>query len=155
MKIFLGLAIVVLSTFLGYCFSVKFKERKDFFRGFSSFNKLFLTEVQFGKKTLPQIIGENNNENVLFNKIINGVLSGEKPERKNLKFLDEDEYSFLISYVENMGRTDVVSQTELLKNAETYLSDKNAKCEAEEKKNKTLYIKIGFLLGLMGFVLII
>lgn len=155
MKIFLGVAIVVLCTFLGYCFSVKYKERKDFFSGFFSFNKLFLTEVQFGKKPLPQIVGELENDKSVFYKIINSVMSGEKPDRKALKFLDEDEYSFLISYVENMGRTDVVSQTELLKRAEIYLSDKNVKCEAEEKKYKTLYIKIGFLLGLMGFVLII
>lgn len=155
MKIFLGLAIVILSTFLGYCFSVKYKERKDFYSGFSSFNKMFLSEVQFGKKTLPQIVADSENDTGTFNIILRGVLSDEKPERKSLKYLDEDEYSFLISYVGNMGRTDVVSQTELLKRAEVYLSDKKVKCEAEEKKYKTLYIKIGFLLGLTGFVLII
>ena len=54
MKIFLGLILLLLSTFLGYLLSSKYTKILEFYKEFISFNKKLITEVSFSQKTIIQ-----------------------------------------------------------------------------------------------------
>ena len=71
----------------------------------------------------------------------------------NINYLSSYEKAFLLEYFENIGKTEKGSQLEFLKKAEERLSTFYKNAIELDKKYKTLYIKLGFLIGLIIFIL--
>ena len=81
-------------------------------------------------------------------------------QRSNIKiyfpyFLDDDEIELMRSYLENIGKTDPSSQLNYLSSSVEKIDQKLKNAEKNEKNYKSLYIKLGFLCGVVIFILII
>ena len=118
MKIFLGILVIIFSTFIGYILSKKYTKLKNFYCNFDNFNKMLKTEIAFSQKTLKEIIAEKYSINNDF--LYNFKLYLENKENfcLNINYLSSDEKAFLLEYFENIGKTEKGSQLEFLKKAE-------------------------------------
>lgn len=70
-------------------------------------------------------------------------------------FITNEEIAYLDGYLDSIGALDAKTQIELLNNAENALKDNLSKCQNDSKRYKSLYVKLGVLIGLLMFVLII
>ena len=155
MKIFLGILVIIFSTFIGYILSKKYTKLKSFYCNFDNFNKMLKTEIAFSQKTLKEIIDEKYSINNDFLNNFKLYLENKENFCLNINYLSSDEKAFLLEYFENIGKTEKGSQLEFLKKAEERLSTFYKNAIELDKKYKTLYIKLGFLIGLIIFILII
>lgn len=152
MKIILGIILVCLSTLLGYILSGKFTFRKDFYNDFYVFNDKLKQEVSFRQTTLISLLkncGVNDFYVVLRNYIQNNVFSFNKT------YLNKDEILYFENYLKMIGNGDKNSQIEYLDRINVDLIEKRKQMIDDEKKYKILYIKLGFLFGLILFVLVL
>lgn len=156
-KWILGAVAVVICVFTGYKLSEKYKLRRAFFAQFLAFNRKMRDEVSFTKNTLPNIL-KSGGYSGQFGKFIADfsvfLAGGKESEYKYLWFLTDEERGFLLDYFKSLGKTDAKSQLDFLKLCEEKLNAVATKAESEEKKYRTLYLKMGFLTGLLILVLI-
>lgn len=152
MKIIFGLFLIALSTYFGYYLSIKYKTKKDFYIAFYDFNKKLKNEVLFTKKTIYEIIDKPLNND--FYELLKNRLSDNSFISDKLKLTD-DELDFFYDYADRIGQTETKTEIDYLSSIETVLKDKMNNAINEEKKYKTLFIKMGFLIGLILFVLIL
>lgn len=158
-KIILGVIAVIICTFTGVKLSEKYKLRKDFYSKLLNFNRLFLEEVSFSKNTLPKIIEKISDKEPFgrfakeyFNFLVN---NGDSNEYKYLWFLSSEELSSLKNYFSALGKTDAKTQVDFLKSKDEKLKETLKLSEIDEKKYRTLYLKMGFFTGLLILVLIL
>ena len=154
MRIFLCLLLVVCFTFTGYLLSQKYKKRKDFYLGFKNFNSKLSTEINFTKNSMVKIISELNDD-TLFNLEIKKYIKNSVSYIFMDKYLTNDEVQFFYDYLKNLGVSDSETQLNFLNNINESLVEKCELTEKEYKRYKPLYIKLGFLLGLIiGIILL-
>ena len=156
MKILCGIISIIICTFIGYRMSSKYSEKRKFYNSFSSFNKKLLYEVTFTKNSLVRILKNYNEKNddficVLKNKYL---LNAKQPAIK-YKYLADDENEFFMQYVESIGTGDSESQSVFLTGADKYLDNRLSSSTENEKKYKSLYIKLGFMTGLVVFIILL
>lgn len=153
MKIVLAAFIPVISAFLGFIFSARFKESSEFWDEFLSWHKKIKAEITFSQRSLPEIFNSTEKDD-LFLSIAKGFFDTHTIYPKPT-FLSKDEYTFLIKYLDSLGTTDKNSQLDFLNSMENELNDFKNAAEIKNKKFRPLYIKLGFLLGLIVFILIV
>ena len=152
MRIFFGIFLIVLCTFIGYFFSSKYVSRKDFYIAFSDFNKKLIGEVMFLSETINSIISKekgsifiDNLKNVLIN----------KKEYEKIKYLSDDENEFFKEYINVIGKNDRKTETAILRDYEISIDKSREEAVKSAEKYKKTYIKIGFLIGLMLMIAIL
>ncbi len=150
MKLFLGFLLFIASILLGYILSTKFTKRTSLFSEFSSFNQLMINEVEFAQNTLTSIVDNTSNS---FAKDV--VVYLEKNEFSKYDFLNEEENDLILNYFKNVGSQDKISQLQYLKKIDLDINKRFNMCKDEMKKYKQLYLKVGFLIGLILFVLVL
>ena len=150
MKLFLGFLLFIASVLLGYILSTKFTKRTSLFSEFSSFNQLMINEVEFAQNTLTSIVDNTSNS---FAKDV--VVYLEKNEFSKYDFLNEEENDLILNYFKNVGSQDKISQLQYLKKIDLDINKRFNMCKDEMKKYKQLYLKVGFLIGLILFVLVL
>ena len=155
MRIFIGLILIVLSIFISYLLSEKYSIRKKFYSSFLLFCKKLKNEVTFSKETIVSILKKDLQSNDLFYKALRKRFLGEDDIKLNFNYLLEDEIDYLKVFFDNIGTTNSGLQYEFLSETEKIVSEKYITVKEEEKKYRSLYLKLGFLLGLLIFVLII
>jgi hypothetical protein len=153
MNIFLGVLLLVFCTTTGYVLSLKFTKRKNFFINFSFFNKRLENEIAFTQKTLVNILRDSVNLGE-FEKCLLEYLE-KKSFCVDSKLFNNDEIDFIKNYFETIGGSDKDSQIKYLDSAGKIIDDYLSLTSNEEKRYKTLYIKLGFLFGLMAFVIVL
>ena len=57
--------------------------------------------------------------------------------------------------MENIGALDKKTQLEFLSSCDAEIKEKVDKCEINAKKYKSLCVKLGFLIGLIGMIILI
>lgn len=157
-KIIFGLLALVISTITGIKLSEKFKLRKEYYKTLSEFNSVMKEEVYFAKNTLPTIINKIKYKNDLIDFLKQYILSLESKISLDLKkfwYLTDEERNNLFFYVETLSKTDSINLKQYLTNLENKINNKLNIAEIEEKKYRSLYMKLGFLTGLLVLVLII
>lgn len=150
MNIYIGVLSLLICTFFGYRLSVKYKDRKNFFTDFISFNEKMINEVSFSQNSLLSIVEKEKKENRDFGKLLY-----EKITDNDIilpKYLKEDEAETLFEYVNNLGKSDRESQLTYLSAKKKVIDELRVSAENEAKKYGNLYIKLGFLTGLIIFV---
>ena len=94
-KFFLGLAIVAFTSFCGYLFAKKYRQRKQFFSQWKEFNERFLNEISYYRRPLIEFVFKYPYKGE-FNKLLERFF--QTIEERNL-FLgivyDKIEYAFL------------------------------------------------------------
>ena len=155
MKIFIGLILLCFCVFISYMLSEKYTLRKKFYNSFLTFCKRLKNEVTFSKETLLSILKKDLDKNDLFFKGLRKRFYNQDNIKVSFNFLSEDEIDYFKSFIENIGKTNAVQQYEFLSGTEKVIFEKLVVVQEEEKKYKSLYLKLGFLLGLLIFILII
>ncbi len=147
MKIFFGFLLLVACVLISYILSDKYRKRKLFYLKFEFFNKKLMNELTFSKKSIIELIAEldceNDFNNYLFNYVKNNITVGK------INYISSDERDFFINYLDSIGTGDAKSQLNFLTNANIEIKKNLNESVENEKKYKTLYLKIGFLIGLI------
>lgn len=151
-KIILGLFIVCLCTFIGYLLSNKYIYKKEFYLGFNEFNRVYINNVKFIKKPLKDLInGVAENK---FTLLLKENLFNNNSEIEN-NYLTDSDKSLFENYIKILGKSDSESQLEYVNSLEEILKNNLNISIENERKYKTLYLKLGFLTGLLVFILIL
>lgn len=150
MNVFLGLMLLATSTFISYVLSDKYRKRKDFYKKFTIFNEKLISELNFSKKTLIEMIS-NLEDNSDFNKFLCKYVRNREIV-ENINYLNSDEQGFFVNYITTIGNGDVVSQLNFVNSAKIEIEKNLNEAIENDKKYKILYLKIGFLIGLILLV---
>lgn len=153
MKLLIGVMLLVLSTLIGYKLSEKYVLRKKFYKDFLTFNQVLTREISFMQGTIVSLvkgIDFDGDFTDLLNYYIN---TGEFKFEK--KYLSSEEIEYLKKYLKIIGSGDKKTQLEFLGSVNFELNNKCATVNEDEKKYKTLYIKLGFLIGLIAMIILL
>ena len=143
----IGIICLIFSILISLELSKKFTNRRKFFTDFYDFNQILINEIYFSKKTIPYIINENFKDDSLFYKLLKEYFIEKKIEFKNVLFLTDKENALLNKYIEGLGITDVKAQESYFLEVRSQIKPILNEVDELEKRNKSLYVKIGFLIG--------
>jgi stage III sporulation protein AB len=160
-KFFLGVAIVAFMTFCGYLLAKKYRKRMLFIQEFYTFNERFLSEIAYYRRPIKEFIALYAYQGE-FNDFLIDVLS-EREENAQISFVKPDVYPFLTEedrktvddYFFMLGKGDSASQKGYFSSIKERLSSLKKEAELEAKRYGDLYIKLGFLCGLLILILIV
>ncbi len=155
MNIVIGVLAIIITTYIGLLMSKKFTDKKIFYSNFFEFNKTLKNEIKFSQKSIIEIVNQNKNRSDTFNEHLRKVFISKEKNDFTSKFLNPDEITFLLSYVNTIGCSDIKTQSEYLESTNIYLNEKLDSSIKEENKNKKTYIKLGFLVGLIILVILL
>ena len=153
MNIFLGVCSLVLCTILGYFFAQKYCQRRDFFNSFSSFNKRFKGEVGFTKNSIISLVDKQTQKDDFYKYLADFLSSGKVNVEE--KYLNKEDVSFFYEYLKNLGVGDVETQIKYLDSLEKQIELKVKEATENDKKYRSLYIKLGFLIGLVVLIVLL
>ena len=138
-KILILLAVVALTNSLGIFLSANKKKRMSVFSELYEFNEQLILTLKFSRSSMDKIAEPFK----YMPKILNGenVLSGNDGKIVN-------------DYLENLGKTDALSQIDYLSERKSVLKKYKEDSFSDYKKYSSLYVKIFFLIGVMVAVLL-
>ena len=160
-KFLLGISIVAFTSFCGYLLAKKYRQKKNFFSQLVLFNERFLSELTYFRRPIREFMfsytyrGEfllllqkffHKHRNLTFQEILNDA---------TYSFLKEEEKALVINYFSMLGKADSAAQKTYFSSLKDVLKKTESDCIAESKKYGDLYVKIGFLFGLLILILII
>lgn len=133
------MAVVALTTSLGIFLSANKKKRMSVFSELYEFNEQLILTLKFSRSSMDKIAEPFK----YMPKILNGenVLSGNDGKIVN-------------DYLENLGKTDALSQIDYLSERKSVLKKYKEDSFSDYKKYSSLYVKIFFLIGVMVAVLL-
>ena len=153
MRLILGCVILCLCTYIGYFLSQKYVKRKEFYQDFISFNNKMKNEVSFFQNTIDNIIKKSENDGDFYKYLLN---------KKNInvcdykcEYLTTEENKYVKNYVKELGTTDKDSQLKYFDIVDDDISKIYEKVESDEKKYKVLFLKLGFLFGLIILIVLL
>ena len=158
-KFFLGIAIVAFTSFCGYLLAKKYRKRMLFLQQFYTFNERFLSEISYYRRPVKEFIALYSYQGE-FNDLLIEVFA---EREENFFFAKTDEYGFLKEedkktaedYFFMLGKGDSASQKGYFSSIKDRLISLRSEAEIEAKRYGDLYIKIGFLCGLLILILIV
>ncbi|MBR7100101.1 MAG: hypothetical protein IKC91_02985 [Clostridia bacterium] len=149
----LYICIVLFLTYLGYFLAGKHRLAKKFYASWDKFHQFFLSEVEYTRRPLDEVLKRFEDE---------GDFSGFLKEYRNnhkiensIDFLSKEENEFLKEYFSFLGKSDYTAQREYFNANTKKLNDYKLKSEQNAVKYTDLYVKLGFLLGLIIVILLI
>lgn len=162
-KFFLGLAIIAFTSFCGYILAKKYRIRKLFFAQFVEFNDRFLNEIAYYRRPLTEFLLKYSYKGafgLLIEKLVENlddapIVLEEILTCNEFSFLTRDEKAETTEYFLNLGRGDSSSQKNCFSSYKPRLQNKQSETEIACKKYGDLYVKLGFLCGLLILILII
>ncbi len=162
-KFLLGIAIVVFTSFCGYMLAKKYRQKKHFFIQFTLFNERFISELSYFRRPIREFVlaysykGEFAKclERFLFLNSKESLVFQEELNSSEYYFLKNDEKSTVYNYFSMLGKGDSASQKTYFSNVRDILKKHENEACIECKKYGDLYIKMGFLLGLLILILIL
>ncbi len=163
LKFLSGIAIIAFTTFCGYLLAKKYRQRRLFFTQFQQFNERFLNEIAYYRRPIKQFIANFVYQGE-FNRLLETFYA--KTEEGSLReyglfgavdysFLNQEEKRVVEDYFLMLGKGDSASQKGYFSSVKDTLSKLQAEAEATSKRYGDLYIKLGFLCGLLILILII
>lgn len=162
LKFVAGLAIVAFTTFCGYFLAGKYRQRKQFFMQFNQFNQRYLHEIAYLRRPIGDFLatytykGEFNELLIHFYEHLKEGSGGKSFfEDSSFLFLTIEERRLVEDYFLVLGKGDSVAQKGYFTSFKDRLSDLQNNTETLSKRYGDLYIKIGFLCGLLLLLLII
>lgn len=156
-KILLCVMAVTLCVMLAWLLTRKYRLRMMFYYNLHLFNERLVNEVSYTKIPLPAFM-----EKYTFSGDFKRMLEVKRDARFdngdegcNMDYLSEDERKFLGDYFRMIGKSDAASQRTYLSAMREEITEKKQKSEELYRKYFSLYIKLGFLAGLILVVLIV
>ncbi len=150
-------SLLILSVLVGISISSKITNKKNFYKALLDFNNDLLTEIKFQRNDvnfllLKSYMCDDFNE-LLKQKlhIINGLYS----EIYFPKYVDKNEEYELKEYFSKMGMQDADTSIELLTRYGEVFFKKYTDLMQEDKIKGTLYRKMGVMVGIIAFIIVI
>lgn len=152
MKLFIGFLVVIICLILGNLLSLKYSERKRFYRDFCDFNERLIQEVAYSQNTINHLLNDCPST-CFYQSVKNNIL--EKKSLDKVNFLTENEFDFFKDYLSKLGKSDKSTQLNFLTYSSSGLYKLKNDSEGEEKKYKSLYLKMSFLIGLIILIILL
>ena len=161
-KFCLGIAVVTFSSFCGRLLAKKYRQRSGFFKQFREFNERFLNEITYSRRPLKEFIVAYTYEGE-FRELLQDFYAFLKENSSSLSFLKEGQYVFLKtedkkiieSYFLMLGKGDSISQKGYFSSVKDTLCKLQNEAQNDAKRYSDLYVKIGFLCGLLLLILMV
>lgn len=161
-KFLLGLCVIAFTTFIGYLLTKKHRKKKAFFTQFYDFNNRFLNEISYFKRPVGQFISRYTYKGE-FDDLLKAYLKGINTpffmenvlKSDDFSFLNKEEKVFLTDYFLTLGKGNSATQTAYYSGANEQLKLLKTQAERDNKRYGDLYIKLGFLCGLLILILIV
>ena len=156
-KFILCLAIVFFTSLCGWILAKRYKKRRDFLMQLSEFNDRFLSEVDYYKRPLKEFILEYPYKNEFGDFLLDftGGLGEKTLSLDELEFLTIENKRLIHSCFSMLGKGDTASQKKYFNGMKELLKKAYGEAETTYKKYGNLYVKLGFLCGLLIVILII
>lgn len=149
----LYVCIVLFLTYIGYFISGKYRIRKEFYKNWLLFHRVFLSEIEYVRRPVPDVVSGFQAEGA-FKKIIDEYQKKHLIE-KDESILDKDENLFLRDYFSFLGKSDGATQSDFFRSVGKKLEENAVKAEKNALKYTDLYVKLGFLCGVAIVILLI
>ena len=130
---------MALTTLIGTFLSANKKKRMQIFAELYEFNEQLILTLKFSRASIEKIAEPY--------KFVSEVLDGKD-------ILTGDDGQFLKDYIQNLGKTDALSQVDYLNERKQILKKYKDESFTDYKKYSSLYVKIFFLIGVMAAVLL-
>lgn len=130
---------MALTTSIGTFLSAGKKKRMQIFSELYEFNEQLILTLKFTRASIEKIAEPY--------KYVPDILEGKE-------LLAGDDEQFLQNYIQNLGKTDALSQIDYLNERKSFLKKYKDDSFADYKKYSSLYVKIFFLIGVMVAVLL-
>lgn len=151
-NVIIGSVIVAITTYAGYAVSKKYYYKRKFYQSFYDFNLIMRSEIAYGKNTVKTIIKQNDDGEEFYRNLKEFI---NNEEYKKVEYFNASENDFVRNYFNTIGEGDAVSQTKFVDGTEGRLKKYLEDACANEKKYKTLYIKLGFMVGLIIMIILL
>ena len=151
------------SSFCGHLLAKKYRQRKNFFLQLREFNERFLMEIAYYRRPIREFIAGyayQGEFDEYLKAYFTDIDARSVRDRSGVAvpeclFLREDEQKFLDDYFLMLGKGDSVSQKGYFNSVKDKIIKWQVETAEECKRYGDLYIKIGFLCGLLVLILII
>ena len=130
---------MVLTTTIGSLLAANKKRRMQIFSELYEFNEQLILTLKFTRASIEKVAQPFT--------FVPEILDGKE-------LLLGDEGQFLKDYVQNLGKTDALSQVDYLNERKLLLKKYKDDSFNDYKKYSSLYVKIFFLIGVMAAVLL-
>ncbi len=154
-KILIGITCLIICTYVGYMLSEKYVVKRKYYTAFNSFNGFFKGQVGFAKTSLKELVSKYSEESDYFYKNLYLNISKGNKVYLDQKIFTQEETDYLENYLDFLGSTDSKIQLDFLAKTESELSEQLKKAIENEEKYKSVYLKIGFLIGLIVLVVVV
>ena len=163
LKFFVGIALIGFTTFCGYLLARKYRKRKDFFRQLREFNDRFIGEISYFRRPIEEFVAIYSYQgdfDALLKSFFYALKFSHTSDRllldlSNESFLIEEEKHLVEDYFLTLGKGDTLSQKSYFSSVKERLIKLESETEKQAKKYGDLYIKMGFLFGLLLLILIV
>ena len=133
------LAVVALTTSIGSFLAANKKKRMQIFSELYEFNEQLILTLKFTRNAIEKIAEPF--------KYVPDILEGKE-------LISGEDGQFLKDYIQNLGKTDALSQVDYLNERKLLLKKYKDDSFNDYKKYSSLYVKIFFLIGVMVAVLL-
>lgn len=162
-KFLLGIVIVAFTSYFGFVLAKKYRKRKLFFTQFKEFNERFLNEVSYYRRPLGEFAFQyvyKGEFQIFLHDFFAEIDELSQSEHRKIafdgfEFLKTEDKNLVEDYFKMLGKGDSASQKTYFSAAKERIAKFCAEAENEYKKYGDLYVKLGFLCGLLILILII
>ena len=162
-KFFLGIAIIAFTSYCGRLLAKKYRQRQQFFKQFQAFNERFLNEISYYRRPLKEFIYVYSYQGEFALLLKDFCLFLQENSSIHCIFEDKERYFFLKAeerqmiedYFFMLGKGDSASQKGYFSSLKDTLVKLENETKIEAKRYGDLYLKIGFLFGLLVLILIV
>lgn len=152
-NVLIGIILFIICILISIGLTNKLSLRRKVFEDLLDFNNKIEVEIKYTKRTIIEICTSFNG---LIKDILNNYLLNKKEiDFSNYSYLKTEDISLIKEYLSDIGKYDGETQLNVLKAKNAVLSEKYDECKLKEEKLKPLYIKLGFLSGLILFIILI
>lgn len=152
MKILFGIILIAICTFTGKIIANKYTKIKIYYEDFYNFNRILLNKISFSNSSITEVLNTNKNESPFIETAKDYFINNNITK---IDFISSDDNKYLYRYLNEIGKSNRTNQIEFLTIIDNELRDRHNLSIENEKKYKPLYIKLGFLFGLIVFIVIL
>lgn len=162
-KFLLGIVIVAFTSFIGFLLAGKYRKRKQFFKQLWEFNERFLSEISYYRRPIKEFAAKyvyQGEFKLLLEDFFAEIENRSANDRALVdmpvyKFLKNEEKRIVEDYFLMLGKGDSSSQRGYFTSIKDTLTKLQSEADIASKKYGDLYIKLGFLCGLLVLILLI
>ena len=157
LRIIIGISVTALSTFIGKKYTDKYCKRYSFLKALCDFNSALLRDVKFKKNGILDVLGDdfgNKDFDVFIHEYKLAMESGSNlPTLPD--YLDDKDKEEIDGYFIKIGKSSSVSEYNFLLLKREEFAERCSELKIESQKYSSLGTRLGFILGVTVFIIII